>query len=298
MDHEAYKEMLALDALDALDEAEWRALSAHLAECAECRAEVEEMRATVAALAYSVTPVAPPEALRATILERIKRQKQITREKAPAGGREEVVITDNGGGARLSAGEQSNIVPIQAARRGRWKAFTGSSALTFGALAASVIVVIALGITLILYTQRNDELRTRIARLSNELQQTREDLARVRGDEELMAEPGAYNATLKGTNVAPGARAILAYDPRTGQAVLYVHDLPPPPAGKAYQLWFIANGKPLPGKVFTPDKAGRARLRDQIPVEGRGASLFAVTLEPQSGASAPTGDKFLLGAIS
>jgi anti-sigma-K factor RskA len=80
--------------------------------------------------------------------------------------------------------------------------------------------------------------------------------------------------------------------------MLMADNLPPAPAGKAYQLWFISGNKPVAGTVFTPDARGHAEVRDQAPAEGRDASIFAVTLEPSSGVSAPTGDKYLLGAAS
>jgi anti-sigma-K factor RskA len=80
--------------------------------------------------------------------------------------------------------------------------------------------------------------------------------------------------------------------------VLLADNLPPAPAGKAYQLWFIVGDKPQPGTVFTPDATGHAEVRDQAPAAGRNATVFAVTLEPSGGVSAPTGDKYLLGAAS
>lgn len=81
--------------------------------------------------------------------------------------------------------------------------------------------------------------------------------------------------------------------------MLFAYNLPPAPAGKAYQLWFIADLKhPVPGAVFNTDQQGRAVMRDQVPEAGRNASVFAVTLEPAGGVSAPTGEKYLLSPLS
>ncbi len=80
--------------------------------------------------------------------------------------------------------------------------------------------------------------------------------------------------------------------------MLFTEGLPPAPADKAYELWFIANGHPLPGKVFTVDKAGRATVSDQVPPEAREKAVFAVTLEPRKGASAPTGPIYLSSPAS
>jgi anti-sigma-K factor RskA len=97
---------------------------------------------------------------------------------------------------------------------------------------------------------------------------------------------------LNGTQVMPGAHAMIAYD-KNGNAVLMAKGLPPPPAGKVYQLWFIAGGKPMPGRVFTTDAAGAGTLNDQIPAEALSAAVFAITLEPKDGMPSPTGPIYL-----
>ncbi len=97
---------------------------------------------------------------------------------------------------------------------------------------------------------------------------------------------------LAGTKMMPDAHAMLAYD-KNGRAVLMAKGLPPAPKGKAYQLWFIAGGKPMPGKVFRTDASGEGTLSDQIPTEALNAAVFAVTMEPESGVPAPTGAIYL-----
>ena len=282
--------MLPLHALGALEAEEARAMEAHLAACAECRAELDEWRDTTAALAYAAETVEPSLRLRARILESVREQPSSSRGKTEAG---------NGGGAVSKA--PSNVVSITESPRRMW-----SAAWKYGAIAASIACV-ALLATVFVLLNRNGAMRTEIARLSTRLNQMQGELARERESRELIAAraeqdiqmlTSATVTTLKGTEVAPGASARIAYDPNTGRAMLLADNLPPAPAGKAYQLWFIAGNKPLPGTVFTPDARGHAEVRDQAPAEGRDANIFAVTLEPSSGVTAPTGDKYLLGAAS
>jgi hypothetical protein len=167
-----------------------------------------------------------------------------------------------------------------------------------GSLAASLAVA-ALLVTLALAWQRNNSLQTDLARLSETVNQTQQELALTRADRDLLAAPEAHNATLAGTKVAERARARLTFDARTGRAMLMAAGLPPAPAGKAYQLWFIAEGKPpMPGSVFQPDARGQAEMHEVIPPEGRAASVFAVTLEPAGGVSAPTGEMYLKSSAS
>ena len=98
--------------------------------------------------------------------------------------------------------------------------------------------------------------------------------------------------------MAQTARAKLVFSDTTGEAILVAAKLPPAPAGKTYQLWYIAGGKPLPGAVFTTDGSGRGELRSSIPLEGRRAEVFAVTLEPAGGLPAPSGEIYLKGPAS
>jgi anti-sigma-K factor RskA len=287
--HEGYKEVLPLHALDALEAEEARALEAHLATCAQCRTELDEWRETAAALAYSAASVEPSAQLRARLLESVREHPQSSNIKS---------VESEG----LVSSTPSKVVDWRPSPRRLW-----SPAWKAGAIAASILSV-ALLIGLLLLWNRNSAMRTEIARLSSRVNKLQGELQRERESKELIATRARQDletilnastvATLKGTEVAPQAHARLAYDPHTGRAVLLADNLPPAPVGFAYQLWFIAGDKPLPGTVFTPDAGGHAEVRDQAPAAGRNATVFAVTLEPSGGVSTPTGDKYLLGAAS
>lgn len=288
--HEEYKEIVALAALNTADEAERRALDEHLAGCAECRAELRESRDAAAALAFAAVPISPSPELRARVLASLK-------------------TTPQQGGAHSNKHETAapptaNVVSIDERRRRDSRTpFFSRPAYAFGAVAASLILCALAAATAVLW-QRNNEMKSQVASMSdalertrNELGQTRGELSRTLSERELLAAPDAHTATLAGTKAAEGARARLTFDERTGEALLTAADLPPAPAGKAYQLWFIAGSKPLPGSVFSTDARGRAELHERIPAEGRGgAVVYAVTLEPAGGAPAPTGAIYLKSA--
>jgi hypothetical protein len=295
MTHEDYKEMIALAALDVPDggdERERRALDAHLDGCAECRAEFQALRDTAAFLAYAAAPPATPASpeLRARILSAVKTLPQDIARRAPSVA---------AGGA--TAGVQtSNVSPADEfeKRREAREIRVGRRFVVFGSLAASLAVA-ALLITLALAWQRNARMQGELARLSETVERTQQELARTRADRELLAAPEAHSATLAGTKAAERARARLTFDAQTGRAMLTAADLPPAPPGKAYQLWFIAAGKPpMPGSVFQPDARGHAEMHEIIPPEGRTAAVFAVTLEPAGGTSAPTGEIYLKSSAS
>jgi anti-sigma-K factor RskA len=263
--------MLAARALDALEAAEAREMAEHLGACDECGSELAAWRDTAAALAYAAPAAAPSADLRSRILA----------------------------GVRADAG-RSKVVPLARRERPRW-----SAAMKVGALAASVALV-AMAAGLVLLWNRYNSLRQEFARVTDrwelaqaDLRREREELARRREAIDLMTAPGAEVAALAGTDMATRAHGKFVYDRGTGRAMLMAYDLPPAPDGKAYQLWFIAEGKPpMPGRVFNTDSAGRAEMREQLPAEARAARVFAVTLEPSGGVPAPTGAKYLLGSAS
>jgi hypothetical protein len=311
MKHEDYKELVALDALDALDgEAERRTLAAHLADCADCRAELDAQRAVAASLAYAAPPAAPALELRAQILARIKSQPQQQVEgqvdeqveewgaRLPASSGSGAVITTT---PSAPAADASNVsAPDEFAKRREARDLKVSRRLlVFGALAASLAVA-ALLLSLLMLWQRNNALQNEIAQLSANADRSAQELARARVERELLASPEAQTAKLAGTKMAANAQARLTFNERTGHAMLMAADLPPAPAGKAYQLWFIAAGKPpMPGSVFQTNANGHAEMHGIVPPEGRASAVvFAVTLEPESGTSAPTGEIYLKGSAS
>jgi anti-sigma-K factor RskA len=304
MTHEEHKGLLALAALGATDEREQGALDAHLAACGECRAELRALADTAALLAHHPAPVAPPPELRARLLSEIKSVGQgaapARQEAAPP---REAALPRAAGVVSLEEARAASREKRDA-RQGRWASPVSRPAALFGALAASV-AIFALGVSLFVLWQRNNELRREVAQLSSQLGEARgrldatgSELARARFESELLAAPDSRTARLSGTEVARSARAKLTFNDATGEAILVASQLPAAPAGKAYQLWYIAGGKPLPGSVFTPDPSGRGELRSSIPPEGRRAEIFAVTLEPAGGLPAPSGEIYLKGPAS
>jgi len=84
------------------------------------------------------------------------------------------------------------------------------------------------------------------------------------------------------------AKIIVAWDPRRNQGVISLQNLPPPPAGRDYQLWVLDPKAPAPvsAGVLTVDTASRRFTVGPIGSEGPG---FAVSLEPSGGQPAPSG---------
>jgi anti-sigma-K factor RskA len=159
------------------------------------------------------------------------------------------------------------VIPFRSTTRNIWSSFG-----TLGAIAA-VVLFAALAIGLAVLWRQNQR------------------LAREREFVELVNTPGARVTELRGIDPGLSATAKLAYD-RNGRAILMASKLPSVPQGKAYQLWFIVgNNPPMPGNTFVPDSGGSAVLRAEIPPEA--IDVFAVTVEPAGGSSAPTSPIYL-----
>jgi anti-sigma-K factor RskA len=279
--HEDYKSLVAAHALDALDAGDLRSLEEHLATCADCRTELDELRDVVAKIALSAASVEPPEALRDRILAvaRMTPQEQksqaISKEPVP-----DIVPVK-------PQAASSNVVPF-VPREGK-----PSNAVKLLAVAASLAFVAAL-IGLIVIWKQEQQTRRQVTELTNRLAKTEGDLASERELLEAFASPDARLAELRGTASAPLASAKFGVNRYTGRAVLMAFNLPAPPAGKEYQLWYITDGKPLPGGVFKTDGKGNGEMKGIVSPEGRAAGVFAVTLEPQGGGLTPTSAPILV----
>lgn len=296
MRHEDYKQLLALEAVGALDGEERARLDEHLPSCAECREEVRELADAAASLAYTVAPVQPPPSMRADLLARVRAAAPPEVFADPS---EAVDPSEARAGSRTSAAGARDPRTLLGGFS-LWQLLTGRPALGFGAAAAAVALVL-LGATALSLWNRNQSLSAEVARLYDRLRATeseasaqREQLASARDVKDLLSSPGVRVAELSGKTPAPGGRAMLAYDHSTGRAVIMATGLPPCPEGHAYQLWLIADNKPLPGGTFKADAEGHAEMADRLP-PGHAAPTFAVTLEREGGVPAPQGDIFLVG---
>jgi anti-sigma factor RsiW len=260
MAHEEYQELMTAQALSALDSAEADRLERHLEGCPECRAAMEEWQKTSAWLAMDAPLREPSREVRTRILEQIRSEP-----------RQQV--------------KKTKVVQMPS-RTG-----TRSTSQRWGAIAAALLIL-ALGVSLFLVWRENRRVKNELAELSKQVQESQQELSRQREVLAILSSPGARVTELAGTGVAPSAHGMVAYD-QSGRAIVMTKSLPAPPAGKAYQLWFIAGGSPIPGKVFKTDSTGKAIMNDQIPREALNASAFAITMEPESGVDKPTGEIYL-----
>jgi len=125
----------------------------------------------------------------------------------------------------------------------------------------------------------SEQLLARNARMTSlQLQRQEETLS-------ILRNPEFKPVRLQGVEANPEAWMTLYWNPR--QQLVYVDQisLPAPPTGKQYQLWALADGKPVDaGLIEMP--AGIAGLQQMKKISS--AQAFAVTLEPAGGSKQPT----------
>ncbi|MEK7385900.1 MAG: anti-sigma factor, partial [candidate division NC10 bacterium] len=118
------------------------------------------------------------------------------------------------------------------------------------------------------------------------------ELAVYRSAAELLRDPATQVLALRGVGPSPQATGRVVWHAVNG-GHMFVANLPPPPPGKAYELWTIGAAAPQPAGVFQVDAQGRGSHRI-VPVDAaKPVRVFAVTLEPAGGVPAPTGPMVL-----
>jgi anti-sigma-K factor RskA len=260
MTPEELQELCALYVLGALEPQEAASIENRLqTEDPEVVRTVAELRDVVNLLPYALPQVPPDPRVRARLLE----QLQIS-------GREERRRQDKRALWRLSAWFHRPLVWAPAA-------------------AATVLALV--------FGWQVHNLRLQIADLQAEVRRLRDTAEERERLVALLTTPSVTSIVLSGTEHAPNARARVLWQPHRGELTVVTYGLPPLPPGKAYQLWGLTAGKPLPFDTFHSDSHGvgtiQARLRPgQVILSGA-----AVSLEPEAGVPQPTGQIVLLGTF-
>jgi len=256
MNREEIREMAAVYALGGLDGDALTRFEALLrAGDADATAALSEFESALLALAAESAET-PPPSVKIALMERIAAEGRPAAPRAAATPRR--------------------------ARRALWPA------VWTAALAAGV-AAIAVGLSV---SASHDK---RLAALAREAATLRGEIDRQQQLIALVRDPSTEVVALSGLAPAPTARARMLWNAPAG-GLLVAAGLPPAPAGKTYQLWAIAGkNPPVSAGVFVVDDKGTGSLRVP-PLSGVGkVDVFAVTLEPAGGLSAPSGAMYLAG---
>lgn len=91
----------------------------------------------------------------------------------------------------------------------------------------------------------------------------------------------------------------MAYlDPASGSGMVAIHDLPQPPAGRAWQLWYLRGSDRISGGMLWPDNRGNCYAMVAVPPDVDSFEAIGVTEEPSDGSAWPTSPRVIAARLS
>jgi anti-sigma-K factor RskA len=329
-------ELLSLYALGALDGDDLRQVEAHLATgCPECRIELALLRDEVEGLAASFPPVTPSETTRARLLAQLPpKTARRDRDRGPeAWGWRAVsaiaaiaaVLLLVCGWGWLAARREADALRAGRGDLTRQVAALGGDLAATRAKSAELSRTAAAAqaerellarqlaaartreetLTHGLSTEQAEKARlasavtaatVQNARLAHDLQSAQAQSERLATAMAIISSPGMRPIALAALKAPPGAQGYTFVDPASHKAVFVAANLPQLAADKTYELWFIADGKPVAAGTFGVDASGRSgtvEVNGVAPVDR--IQAWAVTVEPRGGVPQPTGTMVLKG---
>jgi anti-sigma-K factor RskA len=266
--HDALREMSGLYVLGALAGRDREDFEAHLATCAACAAEVRALGGVTGVLPYAVPQVDPPAALRERILARA-------------------------GAPRSASGDAVTGAVVRPRPR-----FARAGWLSAAAL---LLLSVGLGGYAVSLRGRMTGLELRLSEAQARLDRTEQQLAAaVRATEAavvrvaVLTAPDLLQVNLAGQAAAPSA-AGRAFFSRSRGLLFAATNLPPLPAGRTYQLWYLTSAAPVSAGLLRPEPDGQVAVRFDVTPDAPAPAGLAVSIEPDGGVPAPTGALYLAG---
>jgi anti-sigma-K factor RskA len=114
---------------------------------------------------------------------------------------------------------------------------------------------------------------------------------------ELLLDPMVVIRPIAATEETSHAAARFVGTPGRHEGIVLAHGLQPLDAAHAYQVWLLRGDQPQPNNLFAVDHAGRGIGIVRAAEAPLGFDVLAVTPEPASGSTGPTGAIVLVGAL-
>lgn len=235
---------------------------------AEVKTAFEEAQKTLEDLA-TAQAVAPPADLKSKIWNRIQQEQTVEEE-------EKHVFS-----ADIPAEKPQEEIRIQG--NNNWKVYT---------VAASVLLLVSVGGN-IFWMNSQKETKEAIAKMETEKNAQNLAMQRMNQKMEMISNPDMKMVKLKGVEKHTDSKAMVFWDTKTKDVYLDAESLPKAPEGMQYQLWAIADGKPVDAGMYTEEKDSKIALANIT-----NAQAFAITLEKKGGSPVPTMENmYVMGGV-
>jgi anti-sigma-K factor RskA len=270
---EEIQETASLYALGALSQHEARAFEFHMDEgCEVCARELLRFERVLAGLGMGAPEVEPPAYLRDRLAARLKEERPVS----PSQRRESV--------------EQKSVSP-PVRPYVPW---------LIAASVALVAVVSFFEYRRYQEVERQQQIiastRNEAAQLQAQLDQQKRKLQELEQIRDALSAPESRVIFLSDQEPAPPTSATIVWDTKANRW-LVTANLPQPPPGQVYQLWFVTASAKVSAGLIQPDSTGRGFAVVQVPSEIGKIAAAAITLEPAGGSPQPTSDILALGKI-
>jgi anti-sigma-K factor RskA len=229
-------------------------------------ASLAEAEATLAAYAAAIEPMSPPPAVKSALLQRIATTR--TSERAP--------VTDE----------------YKSGRR---------FAQAFAAVAAIIFVAVLVNMwTIRRINSATDQVR---AEYKKELSDRDANILVLKSlvERDTRVREALLSRNLKVVDLGSDkTKAIgrLLIDVDKSKWLVFTVALPPLPADKTYELWFITpDGRKVAAGTFNVDLTGNGMISVPLPKDIGPVAVAAITDEPAGGVPAPTGSVQLVGKL-
>ncbi|AZA75551.1 anti-sigma factor [Chryseobacterium indoltheticum] len=240
---------------------------------AEVKAAYEEAQNTFELLA-TAQAVTPPNDLKSKIWDKIQLEQNVEDEKP--------VIPLNNVEPKLET-QQIKTQERKIEKSNGWKNF---------AVAATVLFLVSVGANLYWMSSQN-EMKNELAVLKSDKQSQNLAMQNLEQKLKITSNPNMLKIVLAGVEKHPESNAVVYWDKTSKDVYLTANSLPKAPEGMQYQLWAIADGKPVSAGMYTDDKDAKIALAN-IP----SAQAFAITLEKEGGSEIPTMENmYVMGGV-
>lgn len=256
-------------AVGALTRAEAERVRAEVTRSPAAAEELARLREAAASLPHAVPQLDPPASLKARVM----------------------AIAGSPTAPAASSTATAAVVPLRPRPAvPNWLALAAMALLAFGLL---VYAWQLRGRVDALEGQLADA-TIRLADAEADMRDARTRVVRAQAETAVLAAPDLARIDLAGQ---PGADTAVAraFWSRAHGLVFTATRLPDLPRGRTYQLWVLTDDAPISAGVFRADADGRASAVFDTPVSLPTPTGMAVSIEPEGGVPAPTGDVVLTG---